>query len=147
MGRRTPACRPSRWTASDADNDALSFTVQYSSGPQAAWTTLAANISGSELAVDPKTLPGSDRARVRVIATDGLRTSIDGSFTVHGKPPTAVIIVPSPKIFVTQLGASSDQDEGVLPDTAFRWTSSKDGTLGTGTRIDVSSLTPGDHVI
>ncbi len=43
-------------------------------------------------------------------------------------------------------GYACDLEDGTLPDTALRWSSSRDGNLGTGSQVLVI-LSPGEHVI
>lgn len=43
-------------------------------------------------------------------------------------------------------GYAYDLEDGALAETALRWSSSRDGDLGTGSQVLVS-LSPGEHLI
>jgi len=160
------------WIGRDADNDSLSYLVQYNRGPSrgrsgerqdAEWRTVAANLKAEKLPIDLSKLPGGDRARMRVLATDGFNTgvAVSPSFKVENKPPVASIIYPSPasltpgsrSIIIEKgdrlvlIGTATDIEDGVLNGSALSWYSSRDGLLGTGCRLDVTVLSPGVHEI
>ena len=88
------------WSASDADNDPLSFTVEYSPDSGAAWRILGMGIQGTSFIMQqPELLPGSQSARVRVIASDGFNTGMDTSdtaFTLGNRAPRVSIGSPLP---------------------------------------------------
>ena len=42
---------------------------------------------------------------------------------------------------------NSDVDFGVIPSSAWTWTSDRDGTLAKSPRLDTPNLSPGKHVI
>jgi hypothetical protein len=78
------------WTASDADGDALTAQVLYSTDAGQSWAPLAVNLSGRQLAVQASDLPWAAQALVKVVVTDGVNTSSDTSdaaFAVALKPP------------------------------------------------------------
>lgn len=64
------------WDGSDADNDPLLFTVQFSPDNGSTWQTLAVHDPGLSFATALALLPGGDACRIRVIATDGLNTTM-----------------------------------------------------------------------
>jgi hypothetical protein len=76
----------------------------------------------------------------------------DAPFTVGRKGPQAFILAPEggATIPVGQplwlQGYAYDLEDGTLPDTALRWSSSRDGDLGTGSQV-LASLSPGEHVL
>ena len=142
------------WTASDADGDPLAYSVLYSPNGSD-WLPVAAGITQTQVAVNAAELAGGNAARVRVLASDGVNTTADESdapFTVARKGPQAFILSPERDIIIvpgTPLwlqGYAYDLEDGTLPDTALRWSSSRDGNLGTGSQVLVS-LSPGEHVI
>lgn len=160
------------WTGRDADNDPLSYMLQYSRGPLrgtagqrkgAEWRTIASDLKAEKLSLDLSKLPGGDRAKIRVLATDGFNTgvAVSPSFKVENKPPVASIIYPLPEYLtpgsrsitiekgdrLVLTGTASDMEDGVLNDSALSWYSSRDGMLGTGRRLDVTTLSPGVHEI
>jgi hypothetical protein len=142
------------WTASDADGDPLAYSVLYSPNGSD-WLPVAAGITQTQVAVNAAELAGGNAARVRVLASDGVNTTADESdapFTVARKAPQAFILSPERDITIapgTPLwlqGYAYDLEDGTLPDMALRWSSSRDGNLGTGSQVLVS-LSPGEHVI
>jgi len=144
------------WSASDPDaGDALHFLVQYRRTATAPWQTLAVDMSGGSLAVAPDDLPGGPDPRVRVFATDGFNTTgvTSPAFAVADKPPLLTILSPPNDTTVTRQdtillrGAGSDPEDGVLPAASLAWTSSLDGPLGTGHRIEATKLSLGSHQI
>jgi hypothetical protein len=143
------------WTASDPDNDPLRFIVSYSPDNGTTWMPLALDISTSYLVVDSHNLPGSTSALFKVEASDQMHMAEDVSdapFTVERKGPQAFILAPGDgaTIPVGQplwlQGYAYDLEDGTLPDTALRWSSSRDGDLGTGSQV-LASLSPGEHVL
>jgi len=142
------------WTGSDVDGDVIYYTVLYSPNGTD-WTTISTNITDTQTSVVLNEIPGGDGARVQVIATDGINTSIDESdaiFTVGKKGPSAYIFSPSasPNIPFSQSfylhGYAYDLEDGVLGETAFQWYSDKDGYLGMG-RLVLVNLSFGNHLI
>src|SRR6185295_1664320 len=95
--------------------------------------------------------PGSHTITATVTDVDGM----DGSATIHiqvGYAPLVTIAAPAlQRIFftsdlpVTFVGSALDREDGDLT-SQLRWTSSKDGTLGTGATV-TASLSLGTHVI
>jgi hypothetical protein len=106
---------------------------------------------------DLSTYPGSDVARVRVIASDGVNTAMDESDAVFGlarKAPQVHILEPGPgRTFdvgetILFRGEGIDAEDGPLGETgAFTWTSHISGTLGTGPELWLSDLPAGRHII
>jgi hypothetical protein len=65
-----------RWSATDADGDALSYLVLYSPDDGQAWYPLDLEFeAGTEYALDTAEIAGGDRIRFRVLASDGLNTA------------------------------------------------------------------------
>jgi hypothetical protein len=142
------------WTANDADGDPLAYSVLYSPNGSD-WLPVAVNITQTQVAVNAAELAGGNAARVRVLASDGVHTTADESdapFTVARKGPQAFILSPERDITLapgTPLwlqGYAYDLEDGTLQDTALRWSSSRDGNLGTGGQVLVN-LSPGEHII
>jgi len=67
--------------------------------------------------------------------------------------PTAAITAPAAgsvypeNSSISFSGTGTDSEDGALGGTALEWSSSKDGTLGTGTPLVVTTLTTGNHTI
>ncbi len=142
------------WSASDEDGGDLLFTVLYSTGGSG-WIPLATNITATALSLDTALIPGSDRARIRVRATDGVNSSQDDSdagFVVARHPPAVNVINPASGtafdagVDIPLLGGAYDAEDGSLPASALTWTSNRDGALGDGTRV-MKKLSPGPHTL
>lgn len=144
------------WEAWDADQDELTYALQYSPNAGETWETLATGIRERMHAVDLDWIPGTNAGRFRVIATDGVNTGIgqsEGTFSVRRKAPMALIIEPAqgqryvPGQQVMLVGEGYDQEDGNLPNHAFWWTSDRQGLLGEGPRVSATGLQEGWHVI
>ena len=145
------------WQASDPDGDALTVTVLYSADNGATWEVLATGITQTSLQVDADAIAGSGSALVRVLASDGLRTgsdTSDGTFTVPNKPPNVFILSPEDGsefqpgdvTFFSALSLDLEQ-VGPWPDSAAKWSSDRDGSLGEGFTLLTNELSPGWHTI
>jgi len=83
---------------------------------------------------------------IGLIGIDSIEISI-------GVPPQVIITSPSDGSSfvhgeaVSLSGNVSDENDGVLPDSAIEWNSSIDGFLGNGTDITIYSLSIGEHMI
>ncbi|MCB0073449.1 MAG: hypothetical protein KDE20_18395, partial [Caldilineaceae bacterium] len=144
-----------RWDATDADGDALTFAVLYSADDGATWLTLATGITADELAVDSGELAGSNVARIRVIASDGMNTgqAESDAFTVASKGPAPRIFAPAADATLSTAqplllqGSAYDLEDGVIPGAGLLWTSDVDGALGSGKDVTVDELSAGVHVL
>lgn len=142
------------WTASDADGDKLGFAILYSRDNGQTWQALETDLSSTTLQLDTTTLSGSDQARLRIIATDGINTgqATSSAFNVARKAPQPTILWPEageqyPVTSMQLRGAAWDEEDGDLPGTVITWTDSISGVLGTGGSLYVSSLAQGVHTI
>ena len=142
------------WNGSDLDGDSLTYNVLYSANGST-WVPVGTGITATQLAVNTAELAGGTAARVRVVATDGINTSRDESdatFTVGRKGPSAFILAPEadarfmPDTPLWLQGYAYDLEDGTFPDSAYRWTSNRDGDLGTGAS-NLVTLSSGPHVI
>ena len=142
------------WEASDADMDPLTYSVMYS--PDGAeWMPVGGTVTETQVTVNSGELPGSDTARVRVLASDGVNTSEDESddvFTVGGKAPWVSILSPEGSVIllpgrpILLQGYAYDLEDAVLDGGSLYWSSDRDGPLGAGSQVLVT-LSPGDHTI
>ena len=117
------------WTASDADDDDLSFTLFYSPDDGERWFPVARNLLGTEHEFATTGLPGGTQGKLRLVATDGFHTVIAvsmGYFTVSDAEPSVVIESPlagkiyRPREWITMRGSASlpGNDGGGL---SFAW--------------------------
>ena len=147
------------WTGTDEDGDRLSFSVQFSNDGGNHWTSLAAETPELSLTVAQALLPGGPDCRVKVIATDGTRTSSSQSaaFSIARRPPVAGIGGISvgeqlPFGALRELTASiTDGEDGALDDNNLAWTlrdlQRGTQTSGSGTRFLLNAPAPGGYEI
>lgn len=146
------------WTAGDPDpGDQLFFTVQYSADGGASWETVDENLRGvNSTTIDRVDVQGSQQAMFRVLATDGIHTSVAqsaGTFVIAGRPPQAQILSPLPGTpyikgeSVSLEAFAYDSDTGAVAGNHVKWSSNLDGPLGTGAELTVSNLSVGSHAI
>jgi hypothetical protein len=144
------------WSASDADGDPLTFSLDYSKDGGATWTPLSGQIPSTTIAIDLTLLPGGTQGKFRVWASDGVNTATDetdGTFVVPQKAPQILSVDPiSGTTYVVSQTISFeaetyDPEDGVLPDGNLQWSSSIDGALGTGALLQLDTLSVGTHTI
>lgn len=148
-----------RWSGSDADGDDLVYTLLYSADAGASWRALALDVGETELTVTAQLLAdmlGSDQALLKVVTSDGVNTGEDVSdvtFSVPGSPPQAIINSPrdgtitAPGRLVILDGVGLDVEEGTVRGQSLRWSSDRDGFLGSGQELALHELSPGVHHI
>jgi hypothetical protein len=98
---------------------------------------------------------GAKNITLTVTDAAGLTNSktVQVSVLAQNQAPTATITAPAAGASVTQgtavafAGTGSDPEDGTLTGTSLTWTSSLNGTIGTGTSFSVSNLSVGSHVI
>lgn len=151
-----------RWTASDADKDPLLFSLQYSPDGGKTFVPLAVNLTKTEFLLDTSKIGGSRgrRGLIRVIATDGLNTSIGKVLSISvpkRKPPTVRIVAPGitpdqplklrKGSNLIMVGYGHDPEDGFLPEKALQWVSNINGKLGNGRVLQTNKLSVGKHTI
>ncbi len=142
------------WQASDADGDALSYSLFYHRDG-AEWELLATELLTPSYVVDVNIFAGSKDARFRVVATDGVNISMaeSASVTIPDKKPIAQIGNPTdgatftPGNLVVMQGSALDFEDGRLSDEKLKWSSDRQGELGSGPSLPSNLLEPGAHVI
>jgi hypothetical protein len=140
------------WEASDEDGDELRFAVHYSSDNGASWQAVAIDLEEPKLELDTSYLTGSRDCLVRIIASDGLNSTVvvSAKFGVEEHEPV-VSILAEPLVGengqVVLLGEGSDTEDGPLVDGQLLWHSDKDGLLGEGQTLVSPPLSPGVHII
>jgi hypothetical protein len=144
------------WSASDADGDPLSFSVLYSADAGRTWRPLAVDVREQSITLSNLRVPGSTTGVIRIMASDGFYTSSDDSDSPLRVPTSAPIakimqgdglFVPVGRTLILE-GVATDIDDGpiTLP-SRFRWTSDKDGVLGTGQELYKRNLSRGVHLV
>ncbi len=145
-----------RWTASDADGDALHFAVLFSRDGKGSWRALNFDVTGNAYRVDSAALPGTRDGYVRVLATDGLNTSVAESsrpVQVRDKGPVVAISHPSDgaswpqAAWLSASGSAHDQEDGFLEGGALTWRSDRLGELGHGASVEIAYLPYGKNVL
>jgi MYXO-CTERM domain-containing protein len=145
------------WTGSDADpGTTLTYSVEYCESSAAPCDVIASDLTATQLSADFDQLPGSAAGFVRVIATDGLRTTSAESptFEVPFKAPEVEVFEPDEgeefqagEDITFDAMIFDEQDTTITAKSQLRWSSSVDGDIGTGARIYSSKLTAGSHVV
>jgi hypothetical protein len=142
-----------KWKGVDVDGDRLTYHVLYSADGTT-FTAVRSFVMDNFLTLDPSQLEGSDNARLRILASDGIHTTQADSapFAVARTRPDVRIISPeSGATFVAgqtvHLEAMARAAGKPLPPQALRWSSDRQGDLGTGTAISTAALTAGRHLL
>ena len=145
------------WSSQDADGDALTHTLLYSSDSGTTWDLIAADLSSTSAEISRWALPASNHARIKVIVSDGLRSTeaISEEFTLPNLSPNVAITDPIDDTTVS--GSQSfamdaqiyDAEDGELEGASVVWTSDRNGKLGTGSRLlkRADELAEGTHVL
>jgi len=145
-----------RWTAGDTDGDTLTFVLQYSPDAGATWQTVVTGLQVKSYNVALDSLPGSDAALFRVIATDGVNTKVDASnatFRVRRKPPRVFITSPlngahfTAEQQVMLIGDAYDAEDGLISGEHLYWQLDGGDIVGTGARFSLMGLPQGRHTI
>jgi hypothetical protein len=80
-----------KWTGKDADDDSLLYTVLYSKDAKKTWTALATGLKTTSYKLKTNKLAGSKNAYIRIMATDGVNTTVVDSkqpFIIANKKTT-----------------------------------------------------------
>jgi Bacterial Ig-like domain (group 2) len=123
-------------------------------GESLSWTSSLDGTLGTGTTVVRSDLSIGDHL-VTLTARDGegAESTAEVSVTVVDGPPIVTILEPSADTVVkvgdavTFRGNATDHVEGDIPGDSLVWTSSLDGSLGTGDSLTTSGLTLGDHLI
>jgi YVTN family beta-propeller protein len=141
------------WSASDFDNDALSYDLHYSRDDGASLQPLMLGVDVTSASIDASRLGGGS-VRFRVVASDGLLTGFADSapIVLPDKVPEPRILTPGDDahVYLGQVvnleGEATDPQDGVVAPEDLAW-SSQQGPLGTGSRLSLASLPVGANVI
>jgi hypothetical protein len=130
------------WTASDADNDPLTFTVQFSKDNGTSWKTLVTDHVGTSLDVNLDDLGKTLEGLIRVQASDGFNTAedvSDSSFVTPNSAPSCDITKPGSNTSFVGVqpiileAFTSDVEDG--SNLQVNWTSSLEGPIGNGSNL------------
>ena len=143
------------WDSVDLDGGDLVFDVYYSVDGGLNYEPFYLNYDQSSMSVDTSELAGSQRARFGISVSDGLLSSFAETpvFSIARHRPQATIQTPAsgtvfekPRTIVFRADGFDLEDNRSLE---YIWQSNLDGTLGTGSRLAVSSdrLSTGEHTI
>ncbi|UQU62305.1 hypothetical protein COUCH_25115 [Couchioplanes caeruleus] len=141
----------------DADSPSLANTVLYSADGGTSWQVIGVDITGSSMSVPRWSLPGGTHAQLKVIASDGIRSTAAASktFSLPDLAPMVTVSAPGTgNVFTGEQAISfaaqaNDVEDGHLDGTAVHWSSDRDGPLGTGAHLPwrADQLSEGQHVI
>ena len=143
------------WNAGDDDGDQVWSDVFYSDDDGVSWEPVATRLTESCVQVTGAQFPGSDSARIKVVASDGLLATavVSEPFSVDRTPPQVVIVAPfdhaavPPDTPVLLKAIAADREDGSLPDGALSWHSDLDGALGDGRSVLIPALSEGIHAV
>ncbi|MFO0597689.1 MAG: PKD domain-containing protein [Myxococcaceae bacterium] len=136
-------------TGTDPEDGALT-------GPALAWTSSLDGALGTGSPLTNSTLTVGDHT-ITLVGTDSGGNSDTASVVVRvlpaNQPPVVTITAPANNTQVSSgtslafTGTALDPEDGPLTGASIRWSSSLDGTLGTGSPLNTASLSVGTHTI
>jgi hypothetical protein len=137
------------WTATDADDDHLSFTLMYSPDGGAHYQPIAAGLTDSPYVWDHRLTGGTSEGRVKLIVTDGYHRAEaeSGLFSLPQKAPLLAILQPNMDDAFTQgslinlRGAAFDPEDGLLRDASLKWQMDRSVDFGAGETLAVQHKT------
>ena len=143
------------WEASHPENLPLEFFCRYSNDDGKSWHRIGWRQLLSSMTIPSDDLPGGDRCRLAIVATDGVNTSVATTdafpvalkaFAVMIHSPLEGALLPAEQSLA--LSGQAYVLEERRPDyETLVWTSSLDGILGRGGLVDSRPLSRGEHVI
>jgi hypothetical protein len=143
------------WTASDLDNNPLTYNIQFSNDKGETWSTIAMDLASSPFSIPATEIPGGKSCQVRVMATDGVLATTVGSgfFEVADKEPFPVIFwprdgeqLPESDILVFEASVGDLEDDD-FNGQQIVWKTENGKIIGFGSSVDVEGLEPGRRVI
>ena len=148
------------WVGSDSDGDDLTYRVYYSTDGGETYGFLSFGTTDTTLSISANELEGSPMARIGVSVSDGLSSSFWEThvFSLPNDAPSVRLETPSSRFVFDDKAEKQgfifdavgrDKEDGNLASEAFSWSSSIDGSLGTGQHLVLvaSDLSPGIHII
>ncbi|MHC1766443.1 MAG: LamG-like jellyroll fold domain-containing protein [Verrucomicrobiia bacterium] len=144
------------WDATDADGDALYFSTQFSSDNGSSWHPLTVKDAALGISVSTKTMAGGAQALLRVIATDGVNTTVATTepFALPKRAPLVSIsgitdhqrFPNGQPIFARAI--AYDPEDGSLDGTAIHWQlTGPEDRAGTGDTFSMRGLAPGAYTL
>lgn len=142
------------WKVSGASQPPT-YMLRYSWDGGASWRAVAGNLKENSVTVDMDALPGGEKCLFQVLASAGLRTGAATSkpFRVPERPARLLIASPRDGDSVTAgtsvylFGAAFLPGGATADPDALRWSSDRDGSLGTGSQVILHTLSGGEHRI
>lgn len=137
--------------SSDPENDPLSFNWEITARPDGS----VAQMDDSS-AIDPTFEPDLiGNYTIRLTVSDGKYESAPDSavITAVNTPPKTTISTPLDASVVYLVdpvflsGSATDDQDGAIPGDRLTWSSNIDGTLGSGSSLELTNLTLGAHRI
>ena len=152
-GSKLPEQPRIRWRSQDRDSGGQTYSLLYSHDGRH-YIPIAGGLRKRTYRVDLSQLPGGNKARFRVVASDGVLTgsATSGGFKVPVKSPRVSISTPQTGATLTEgtpiqfVADVSDLQDQRFDGAKVVWRSSLQGELGTGTAI-AAPLGPGSHEV
>jgi hypothetical protein len=143
-----------RWRASDADHDALMFTLRYSTDAGRSWRTISVGPDSGAMTIPTRLLSASRHAALQVRISDGFNvaTATTRRLRSDGAPPSVSI---SPALTTTRLSADGtllasgdayDDAGNQIPARRLTW-SLGDRVLGRGRTVSAVDLPAGRRTL
>jgi hypothetical protein len=144
------------WIATDAENDPMLFTVQFTPDDGLTWQTLRAHDPSLGLAISTRLLPGGDACRLRVLAADGFHTTLVSTepfpLAKHAPFITLAGLREQQRLpygtNLTVRGYAYDAEDGSLDAAAVHWElAGPEPRSGNGGFFSLRDLAPGVHTL
>ncbi len=153
-GQTLTGVKTVQWSGSDADGNALSYSLFYSPDGQLQ-IPLALETANTSYEWDTGEVPAGAAPRLTLTATDGVNATIIESrtFTIPNRAPRIVILTPANQQqfktgeTVDLEAAIYDLEEGLAWRPVLTWSSNLQGGLGAGRQLAVNNLRAGTHLI
>jgi hypothetical protein len=143
-----------RWSGSDADGDAVRYSLFYSPDGELQ-IPLLEGTSATNYSWNADEAPSGPAPRLTLVATDSILTATaeSGLFIIPNRSPTIVVLSPNdgarydPGELIDFRAAIFDAEDGANLTPQLRWSSDQQGLLGTGPTLGVTNLVEGAHLI
>jgi hypothetical protein len=146
------------WKGRDPDKDNLTYTIQFSPDNGNRWIPVAIDQLATRYDLAIATIPGTNQQNTgifQVIASDGVNTGngVSAPLAIANKPPALYLASPvSDNTYmlgqeIALQGLVWDIDQATLTGESIRWSSDRDGDIGSGDLIHFVPRTLGEHRI